>query len=148
MTANETIQISPAEWEVMRVVWTAKQTTSKEIGEILNDKMDWKPATTKTLIGRLVKKGMLETTPEGRSFLYSPAVSEEETIQESGSRLLDTVCKAKAGTMLAHMIEEATLSQTDIERLQELLERKKVDAPAAVTCDCLRGQCECHQNQK
>lgn len=144
MSVKEKIQISPAEWEVMRVVWTAKQVTSKEIGEVLNEKMEWKPATTKTLIGRLVKKGMLHTEADGRSFLYSPTVSEEETMHESGSRLLETICLAKAGSMLAGMIEEASLSQTDIENLQILLNEKKQTAPEIVKCACLPGQCDCH----
>lgn len=145
MAVKEMNQISPAEWEVMRVVWTAKQTTSKEIGEVLNEKMDWKPATTKTLIGRLVKKGMLNTEPEGRSFLYSPAVSEAETVHESAERLLETICRTKAGKLLGGMIEEASLSQNDIEQLQQLLEEKKQTAPVEVACECLPGQCECHK---
>ncbi|MER2063419.1 MAG: BlaI/MecI/CopY family transcriptional regulator, partial [Alkalibacterium sp.] len=44
-------QISPSEWEIMRVVWTMHPITSKEINSILEEKKEWKLATTKTLIG-------------------------------------------------------------------------------------------------
>ncbi|PJH64288.1 BlaI/MecI/CopY family transcriptional regulator, partial [Salmonella enterica] len=57
----EQTQISQAEWQIMRVAWTHQHTTSKQINEILADKKKWKSATTKTLIGRLVKKGLLAT---------------------------------------------------------------------------------------
>jgi predicted transcriptional regulator len=54
--------ISDAEWEVMRVVWANESCYSQVIIDVLQEKMDWKPATSKTLIGRLVKKGYLTTT--------------------------------------------------------------------------------------
>ena len=50
------IKISDSEWEVMRVIWTQESTTAQEIIDILGQTMDWKPATIKTLLGRLVKK--------------------------------------------------------------------------------------------
>lgn len=56
MTTAEKVKISDAEWEIMRVVWSKKQASSQEIVSVLATKMDWKPATIKTLIGRLVKK--------------------------------------------------------------------------------------------
>lgn len=58
--------ITDAEWEVMRVVWVNGRVTSKEVISILKEKMDWKQATLKTLLGRLVEKGVLNTEQEGR----------------------------------------------------------------------------------
>ena len=51
---TEQIEISNAEWEVMRVIWTLGQATSRQLIEIMEVKQNWKPATTKTLLGRLV----------------------------------------------------------------------------------------------
>ena len=64
-------RITDAEWEVMRVVWANGRVTSKEIISILKEKMDWKQATIKTLLGRLVEKGALNTEQEGRKFIYT-----------------------------------------------------------------------------
>lgn len=50
------IKISDSEWEVMRVIWTLGQANAQQIIQILADSMDWKVATVKTLLGRLVKK--------------------------------------------------------------------------------------------
>ncbi|WP_028274756.1 CopY/TcrY family copper transport repressor [Atopococcus tabaci] len=148
MATKEAAPISAAEWEVMRVVWTAEKTTSKEISEVLNEKMKWKPATTKTLIGRLVKKGLLHTEAEGRRYVYSPAVSESESIREASEDLLQHICNKKVGKTLAGMLEEATLSQEDIHMLEELLKEKKKTAPEEIMCDCLPGQCDCHHEMK
>lgn len=49
-------QISAAEWEVMRVVWTYGTVKSSDIIMILGKGRKWSDSTIKTLIGRLVKK--------------------------------------------------------------------------------------------
>ena len=41
---NIDLEITPAEWQIMRVVWSLRQTTSSQIIEILQKKVDWKPA--------------------------------------------------------------------------------------------------------
>lgn len=63
------VKISDSEWEIMRVIWTLGQTTAQEITQILADSMDWKPATIKTLLGRLVKRSDLDRTRRKNSFI-------------------------------------------------------------------------------
>ena len=41
MTTKQSIEISDAEWEVMRVIWTLGQSTSNEIFENLKEKMGY-----------------------------------------------------------------------------------------------------------
>ena len=60
------IKISDSEWEVMRVIWTLGQANAQQITQILADSMDWKVATVKTLLGRLVKKEALKIRRSGR----------------------------------------------------------------------------------
>lgn len=136
-------QISPSEWEVMRVVWTSNPITSKEISNILNEKKDWKLATTKTLIGRLVKKGMLSAEPNGRKFEYSPIVTEEKSVEEATESLLSQVCTKKVGSTIQVMLENSTLSLDDLETLEEVIQLKKETAPTEVACSCIPGQCSC-----
>ena len=81
MTVTTDTKITDSEWEVMRVVWANQEVTSKEIIEVLEQKKAWKPATTKTFIGRLVKKEMLNTKKEGNKFLYSTDVNEVDFVK-------------------------------------------------------------------
>ena len=69
------LTISPAEWEVMRVLWAKGQATSSEIIEILAKKLDWSASTVKTLIGRLADKGYLTSQRQGRGFIYAVAIN-------------------------------------------------------------------------
>ena len=59
---NQLPKISEAELEIMKVLWSNSPQTANEIIEELEDAMDWKPKTIRTLINRLVQKKQFLTT--------------------------------------------------------------------------------------
>ena len=144
MVTTISIKITDAEWEVMRVAWANESVTSREITAILENKKQWKAATIKTLIGRLVDKGALQTIKEGNKFIYSAAVTEEESMDLYTDDVLSRVCNKQSGHVISNMIAEATLSKVDIDMLKKLLEEKENTALDEVPCECAPGQCECH----
>lgn len=135
--------ISDAEWEVMRVVWANIEVTSREVIDVLTNKMEWTESTIKTLIGRLVDKEALNTEREGRAFIYSANISEEETVNSYSEEILGRVCNKKDVLVLEHLIQDAALSKKDSKELINQLEEKMKEAPEVVPCDCAPGQCDC-----
>lgn len=135
------MSISNAEWEIMRVVWTKEETTSSQILEILEQKIDWTASTVKTLLKRLVDKGYLATQKSGKSFLYSALVSEEEAINQQADELFDKFCQRKHTAIIKHLVETTLMTMTDINDLQALLLSKKEEALEEVPCNCIPGQC-------
>ncbi len=138
-----TVDITASEWEVMRVVWAKKQTTSAVIIEVLSQEMNWKDSTIKTLIGRLKDKSLLRAKRDGRSFIYQATVSQHDMILKSGKRWLESICSTKVGGVLAELIEVSELSQADLDQIIQVAQAKKANAPKTVTCQCLPGQCNC-----
>ena len=134
------LEITPAEWQVMRIVWTLGETTSSQIITILQRKVDWKPATVKTLLRRLVAKGALATTRQGRSFIYRPLVAEQATMDQVADDLFNSICERCVGRTLDHVVDQATLSKADIQRLQQTLAAKLATAPDQVQCNCVPGE--------
>lgn len=139
--------ITDAEWEVMRVVWAHGSVTSREIIEILESKMQWKAPTIKTLIGRLVEKGALSTEQEGKKFIYTARVEEEDTVRNYTSDIFSRICNKDVGHVIGDMIKAHELSFDDIRYLEELLENKKETAVEEVNCRCVPGQCQCNVHQ-
>jgi len=136
--------ITDAEWEVMRVVWANIRVTSKEVISTLEEKMDWKQATTKTLLGRLVEKGALNTEQEGRKYIYSANIEEKEAVRSFTNDIFDRICRKNVGNVIESIIKDHTLSFDDIQRLEEILEMKKAFAVEEVDCQCTEWQCDCH----
>lgn len=141
MTAK--LEISPAEWQVMRIAWTLQRVTSNQVIEILQRKVDWKPATVKTLLRRLVQKNALKTTKEGRYFIYEPVIGEQNAMDTAADELFSSICEMHVGSTLAHVIKEHQLSQDDIKQLEAILKKKQVTAPKMVECNCVPGGMRC-----
>jgi copper transport repressor, CopY/TcrY family len=136
---KEVETMSRAEWQVMRIIWTLGQATSKQVIEILERKTDWKSATIKTLIGRLQKKNVLEADETKRPYLYKPLVSEDVAIHQSVSDLFDNLCCMRKGDAINDLIENSEISQSDISKLLKTLNEKAKDAPEEVDCNCLEA---------
>ncbi|MHC5253265.1 CopY/TcrY family copper transport repressor [Listeria kieliensis] len=140
------IKISDSEWEVMRVIWSQEVTTAQEIIDILGQTMDWKPATIKTLLGRLVKKGAVRTEQSGKKYLYYPAIDEGETVKSASENLFSHICAKRIGGAIADLITEADLTDKDVERIQEQLVNKKT--VEKVECNCIPDQYGCSHHRK
>ena len=117
-------RISEAEWQVMDVLWTRSPLAANEIVDALSARCDWEPATIKTMLNRLVKKGALKFKAEGKRYLYTPAVSRDACVRTEGRSFVDRVFGGAAGAMIAHFVEDAKLSKDEIEQLRRLLDRK------------------------
>ena len=136
--------ITDAEWEVMRVVWANDRVTSKKIISVLKEKMDWTPSTIKTILGRLVEKGVLNTEPEGRKFIYTANIEEKEAVRDCVEDIFNRICNKKVGKVIGSITEDHVLNFDDIDRLEKILEMKKSFAVEEVDCNCPEGQCKCH----
>jgi BlaI family penicillinase repressor len=117
--------ISEAEWQVMDVIWDHKSpVTANDIVERLADKADWNPRTIKTMLNRLVGKGALGYTAEGKRYWYEPLFSRAECVRAQSRSFLSRVFGGAAGAAMLHFVEEHDLTPGEIEQLKKVLSRK------------------------
>lgn len=117
--------ISNAEWIAMKVIWARSSATAAEVVEALESETSWKPKTIMTLLNRLAKKGVLRFEKEGRAYRYFPVVGEAETIRAERRSFVERVYGGALTPMLASFLEEAELSQEEIDDLKRLLDRRR-----------------------
>ena len=65
------MQISDAEWQVMKIIWMQGEQTSTDLIRVLAERFDWSKSTIQTLWARLVEKECLTRKKEGESFVHS-----------------------------------------------------------------------------
>lgn len=128
--------ITPAEWQIMKVIWTLKKATSSQVIAQLQDQ--WKPATIKTLLRRLVDKKILKIDKDNRAFVYSSCVYEQKMMDESAEDLFSQFCAMHTGQTLNELVKKVELSKHDIVQLQKILDQKMKTAPDLVSCNCLK----------
>lgn len=117
-------KISDAEWHVMQVLWDRAPLTANEVVDTLKTSTDWSPRTIKTLLNRLVKKGALGFEQEGRQYRYHPIVTEEACTRAERQSFLKRVYGGSLTPMLMHFIEDVELSETEIDELRTILDKK------------------------
>ncbi len=61
----EPVELSDAEWQVMNLIWDRPPSLAQKVLAPLAEPCGWTPATIRTMLHRLVKKGTLDYRPDG-----------------------------------------------------------------------------------
>jgi BlaI family transcriptional regulator, penicillinase repressor len=118
-------RISSAEHEVMEVLWRKSPLTAAEVAERVPADKGWSIRTVKTMLSRLLAKGILTHEEEGRSYLYRPAVRREDYVTQESGRLIGRLFGGRVTPLVAHLAERGELSQADIAEIEALLKDLK-----------------------
>ena len=117
--------LSPAEWEVMKVIWEHGPLAARDVYPHLSGDQPWSYATVKTMLRRVVKKGWVEYDQIGNSYLYRAAVARDKAVfaavRDFSNRVLDGVL----APFVAYYAEEKDLSPEDLAKLEKIIKRHR-----------------------
>lgn len=131
------MQISDAEWQVMKIIWMQGEQTSTDLIRVLAERFDWSKSTVQTLLARLVEKECLTRKKEGKSFVYSALLTLDQSRDLLVQDIKDKVCSRRIRNLLADLIVECEFTQTDLEDLEVVISEKKSSAVTEVRCNCM-----------
>lgn len=118
-------RISDAEHAVMEVLWDESPLTAQDVAERIPVARDWSVNTVKTLLGRLLAKGVIAHEEDGRRYRYRPLVERDHYVAGESRRLIDRLFGGRLTPLVAHMAEHDELSQDDIAEIEALLKELK-----------------------
>ncbi|MFA1820773.1 penicillinase repressor BlaI [Virgibacillus oceani] len=116
--------ISEAEWEVMNVLWQKWPQTANDVITSLQGQKDWKAKTIRTLLDRLVQKGVVHVDKEHRVYTFYPLYSQDDCQRAEAESFIKRIYGGTVKSMLVQFIEEDSLSEEDIEELKSILDEK------------------------
>ena len=131
------MQISDAEWQVMKIIWMQGEQTSTDLIRVLAERFDWSKSTIQTLLARLVEKECLTRKKEGKSFVYSALLTLDQSRDLLVQDIKDKVCSRRIKNLLADLIMECDFTLADLEDLEVVISEKKVSAVTEVRCNCM-----------
>ena len=120
-----TERISSAEHEVMEVLWRESPLTAIEVAERVPAERRWSIRTVKTLLSRLLAKGVLAYEEDGRRYLYRPAIRREDYVAEESGRLIDRMFGGRVPALVAQLAARDKLTPADIAEIEKLLKELK-----------------------
>lgn len=116
---GDEVNISDAEQVVMEVIWKRGSGSASEIIGDLSSVTEWNHRTIRTMLGRLVDKGVLERVGPN----YRPVVRRTEFVRREGRSFLNKVFGGDAASLLLHFAKEARLSPEKVQQLRAMLEK-------------------------
>ncbi|WP_049544392.1 CopY/TcrY family copper transport repressor [Streptococcus pseudopneumoniae] len=131
------MQISDAEWQVMKIIWMQGEQTSSDLIRVLAERFDWSKSTIQTLLARLVEKECLTRKKEGKSFVYSAILTLDQSRDLLVQDIKDKVCSRRIKNLLADLIMECDFTLADLEDLEAVISEKKSSAVTEVKCNCM-----------
>ncbi|MCB6478900.1 CopY/TcrY family copper transport repressor [Streptococcus sp. 210928-DFI.4.42] len=131
------MQISNAEWQVMKIIWMQGEQTSTDLIKVLEKRFSWSKSTIQTLLARLVEKECLTREKQGKSFIYSALLTQEDSRKLLVQDIKDKVCSRRIKQLLADLIKECDFTLADLEGLEEVISKKKASAVTEVRCNCM-----------
>lgn len=131
------MQISDAEWQVMKIIWMQGEQTSTDLIRVLAERFDWSKSTIQTLLARLVEKECLTRKKEGKSFVYSALLTLDQSRDLLVQDIKDKVCSRRIKNLLADLIMECDFTLADLEDLEAVISKKKSSAVTEVRCNCM-----------
>jgi BlaI family transcriptional regulator, penicillinase repressor len=123
MTAKqaELPDLSPAQREIMEIVWERGEVTAQEVRRTLSQTRNVARNTVRTLLERMEDKGWLKHRAEGRTFLYASARPRYDTIGRKVRELVETVCGGSPETLVTALLDYRGLRPDELKRIRQLL---------------------------
>jgi predicted transcriptional regulator len=120
---DKTIELSPAELEVLRVLWDEGACTVRQVLDALAGRgRDWAYTTVLTFLSRMNQKGVVSSDKSGLAHVYRAALTRNRVRKERLRTLVDDLYDGAAGSLVLHLVKSQNLSREDIEALQQLIE--------------------------
>jgi BlaI family penicillinase repressor len=124
MTKRKLPAVSPAETEVLRLVWQLDKATVQQVCDNLPAKRKITYATVQTLLRRLERKGYLKHRLQGKAHIFFAAVKSEKVIKRSISDFLDRLFGGDPVPLMQYLAEHGKIDAEDIEKLKELIGKR------------------------
>lgn len=114
--------ISDAESLVMDLLWQRHPQSAEELVAALGPQQGWQEPTIKTLLNRLLNKGAVQASKDGRRYLYSPQLAREDWQLQLSRSLLERCFGGRVAPLVAQFGARGQLSAQDLAELRELLD--------------------------
>ena len=118
---KETFTLSRNEWLVLEALWNAPATLMELVHTLGDATPFWSKSTTATMVRRMEEKGLIRHETDGKTKVFSPAMTREEAAVAETRTLLDKAFSGSVGLMVNTLVRQESLTRQDIDALYAIL---------------------------
>jgi predicted transcriptional regulator len=112
--------LTPAEFNIMKVLWQLERATVAEVRAELNKKpgVDLAYTTVMTLLGRLAAKGAVAVDKDREPYVYAPAFRRESVLRDRLRSFLSDVFDGDSQAMVLGLVADESLSLDELRAIE------------------------------
>jgi BlaI family penicillinase repressor len=123
--AKPEIELTAAEWQIIKAVWETEPCAAPTIQEKLFKQTEWTYSTVRTLMDRMVAKGLLEAEKIRNLTLYRSAVTRSQAQRGELLYALKHAFNGALTPMVQCLLETHNLSPDELAELESLIKAKR-----------------------
>ena len=120
------LHLTQRELDIMSVLWELGEATVTEVRDRIDPDLAY--TSISSMIRTLELKGYVShRRGEGKTHLYFPVIAAEKAGESALGRVLNKIYGGSPIKLLAHLVEQRKLSDGELARMRDLLNRAKKD---------------------
>jgi predicted transcriptional regulator len=112
---------TPAELEVLQILWDHGPCTVREVMNLLSPKRPRAYTSVMSLMNIMAEKGQLNQKPKGRAFTYSAKISRDKTQSNMLKDLLNRAFDGSANSLVTHLLQQAEPNKEELDEIRETI---------------------------
>ena len=113
--------LTEQELEIMKVVWEFGTATVRDVYETLLARRRIAYTTVMTMMKIMEGKKYLKRRLDGRAYVYEATRPRKQMIREMVSEFINRVFNGSAAPLLAHLVEERRLSESELKQIARMI---------------------------
>ena len=117
--------LTEAEWAILKVVWDKQPCAAGDVQEALQDTRAWAYSTVKTMMNRMVAKGLLASHRVRNLQLFSACIQPAQAREGEFRRMLKRAFDGAVAPMMQFLIEGEALTKAEIDELRRRIDQHR-----------------------
>ncbi len=131
MPPKRSITLTEAELRIMRILWQRGESLVSDLVAALPDDAPLAYTSILTTVRVLEQKGYVGHRQEGRAFLYSPCVAEEDAGRSEVRHVLGRFFSNSRESLMLSLLGDGDITSEELQRLKQAIARAQAETEVA-----------------
>ena len=115
------VELTEAEWTIIKAVWDEEPCTAPALQQKLHKATQWTYSTVRTLMDRMVTKGLLTSEKVKNVTQYRSAITRRQAQRSELLYALKHAFNGAMAPMVQCLLETKDVSREDLDKLKQLI---------------------------
>ncbi len=117
------IQLTEAEWEVMKILWHNENSSLSDIVRIANDNsIPWAMNTVHTLLKRLINKNAVVVDKSMSPHKYRSIIDQQQCGVAEATKLINRIYSGSISKMFSSLMSSESITEEELLKLKRMID--------------------------